>query len=194
MTKQEYIKAVKSNLKGLDSEDIESAIELLEEGINDRMDMGLSEEEAVADMQTPKEAARQIKLDTPFPQLVKAKAQSKPLKAWEIVLLILGAPLWLPLLIALGAIIFAVVITILAVAFAVFVTVIALVVAGTVAVFASLIALIAGLGIKAIVTLGASLVVIGIGLLLLLPGIIFSKWMLSLIGKFFRWIKGKIVR
>lgn len=40
-------------------------------------------------------------METPLPKLVKAKVSpNRALAAWEIILLILGAPLWLPLLIS----------------------------------------------------------------------------------------------
>ncbi len=69
------------------------------EMIDDRIKDRLSEEEAVAAMGSIDDIVSQILMDTSLPKLVKAKAQlSRSLQWWEIVLLIIGAPIWAPLL------------------------------------------------------------------------------------------------
>ena len=148
MTKTEYIASVRRELKGLEEKDIMDAIELLEEGINDRIDMGLTEEEAVADMADPKEAARQIKVDMPIPKLVKAKAQSsRKLSTLEIVLICLSFPVWGPLLIALIAVAFALAVSLLAIAFSAVIVVFALLIAGVACIFGGIVGMIFGQGL-----------------------------------------------
>ena len=52
-------------------------------------------------MSTPEEIAWQIIADYPLGKLVKKKMKPKrSFRAWEIVLLVLGSPVWLPLLAA----------------------------------------------------------------------------------------------
>ena len=103
MKKQEFLTELRSKLNGLPKEDIDNRVNFYEEMINDRMDDGKSEEEAVADIGSVDEVVRQIANDTPMLRLVAEKAKPKrALRAWEIVLIVLGFPLWFPLLITAG--------------------------------------------------------------------------------------------
>lgn len=98
MNKQEFLSSLRARLNGLPKEDIDERINFYEEMINDRIDDGKSEEEAVADIGTVDQIVEEIAQDTPLAKLVKEKIRPKrKLRAWEIVLLILGFPLWLPL-------------------------------------------------------------------------------------------------
>lgn len=98
MKKQEFLNELRERLNGLPPSDIDDRISFYEEMINDRMDDGKSEEEAVADIGTVDDIVNEIVRDTPLVKLVKEKIKPKrKLKAWEIVLLILGFPLWFPL-------------------------------------------------------------------------------------------------
>jgi len=100
MTKKQFLNELRSKLVGLPKEDVDERISFYEEMINDRIDEGKSEEEAVADIGTVDEVIKQIAKDTPLVSLVKHKMKPKRrIRGWEIVLLILGFPLWFPLLI-----------------------------------------------------------------------------------------------
>lgn len=101
MNKQEFLSALRSRLSGLSEEDIEKSVEYYSEMIDDRVEDGLSEEEAVEALGSVEEIASKILLDTPLTKLVKAKVKPKGgISAWAIVLLVLGAPLWLSLIVA----------------------------------------------------------------------------------------------
>ncbi len=109
MNKQEFLSELSKGLEGLPQSDIDKTLEYYSEMIDDRMEDGENEEAAVAGIGRPEEIARQVLLDTPLPRLVAAKAKpSHTLRAWEIVLLILGSPIWLPLLFAVLIVIWAV--------------------------------------------------------------------------------------
>lgn len=106
MTKAEFLGALAQRLNGLPLGDIEKSLDYYREMIDDRMEDGMSEEEAVAALGPVEEIARQIWMDTSLPKLIKSKAKrEQDLRAWEIVLLVLGSPLWIPLLLA-GVLIF----------------------------------------------------------------------------------------
>lgn len=101
MNKQEFLAALRQQLQGLPESDIEKSLEYYSESIDDRMEDGMTEEEAVADMEPPTEIARQIFMDMPLPKVVKAKARpARPLRVGEIVLLAVGSPVWVPLALA----------------------------------------------------------------------------------------------
>ncbi len=116
MTKQEFLERLRRGLQGLPQEDIEERLTFYSEMIDDRMEEGLSEEEAVAEIGNVWEIISQILADTPLTKLVKEKIRPKsPVKPWVIVLLILGFPLWFPLLVAIVAIVLSVYVAVLAV-------------------------------------------------------------------------------
>lgn len=99
MTKVEFLSALRKDLYGLPKEDIEKSLDYYSEIIDDRIEDGLTEEEAVDALGSAGEISAQILMDTPLPKLVKTKVKPHhPLKVWEIVLLIAGSPIWLPLL------------------------------------------------------------------------------------------------
>ncbi len=101
MKKQEFLDALEAKLCGLPKRDVQERLSFYGEMIDDRVEEGLSEEEAVRDIGSADEIAAQIIAQTPLAKLVKERIKpQKSLKAWEIVLLALGSPVWLSLLIA----------------------------------------------------------------------------------------------
>ena len=108
MSKQEFLEYLRKGLSGLPQEDIEERLTFYGEMIDDRIEEGLTEEDAVSRIGTVDTIISQIKADIPITKLVREKiTPKKHLKAWEIVLLVLGSPIWLSLLIAAFAIILA---------------------------------------------------------------------------------------
>lgn len=100
MKKQEFLDELRTRLAGLSKDDLENRIGFYDEMISDRMDEGKSEEEAVAEIGSVDSVVGQIADETPLLKIVTEKAKPKrSLRGWEIALIILGFPLWLPLLI-----------------------------------------------------------------------------------------------
>ena len=98
MNKQEFLAALQSGLRGLPRGDIQHWVEFYREMVEDRMEDGMSEEEAVAALGPVRDLVAQILSETPLPRLVHEKVKPKrPMKAWEIILLVLGSPVWVPL-------------------------------------------------------------------------------------------------
>ncbi len=101
MNKNEFLATLREHLSGLPEDDINKSIDFYGEMIDDRVEDGMSEAEAVADLGSVEDIISQILSEVSLPKLVKEKVKPKrELKTWEIVLLILGAPLWIPLLAA----------------------------------------------------------------------------------------------
>ena len=101
MTKNEFSRKLRAReeLFGLPEKDIVRSIAFYEELIDDRMDEGMSEEEAIADLGSPEEIAAQILSEVPLSKLVRERIRpTRRLHAWEIVLLAVGSPLWIALL------------------------------------------------------------------------------------------------
>ena len=100
MTKIKFIMELHERLSGLPKDDVEERLSFYSEMIDDRIEDGLTEEEAVAHIGSIDEIVDQITADVPLTKIVKEKIKSKRrLNAWEIVLIILGAPIWASLLI-----------------------------------------------------------------------------------------------
>ena len=107
MTKLKFLLALHKQLADLPQEDVEERLGFYAEMIEDRMEEGLSEEEAVAAVGSIEEITAQIRADlSPAAPAAKAQKPKKQLRAWTIVLLVLGSPVWLSLLIAAFAVIF----------------------------------------------------------------------------------------
>ena len=108
MNKREFLEQLKKELSGLPQSDLEDRLTFYGEMIDDRTEEGMTESEAVSGVGTVKEVAAQILSDIPLGKLVKEKVKpNRTLKAWEIVLLILGSPVCLSLLISACAVIIA---------------------------------------------------------------------------------------
>ena len=109
MRKREFLDQLRKGRSGLPREDLEERLTFYGEMIDDRVEDGLTEDEAVAGIGTVSEVVSQIAAEIPLSKLVKERVRSKrALRAWEIVLLALGAPVWLPLSFAALAILLAV--------------------------------------------------------------------------------------
>lgn len=112
MHKQEFLAELRKGLSGLPQEDIEERLTFYTEMIEDRMEEGLSEEEAVSSVGSVEEIVTQTVAETPLVKIAKERIKPKrELQTWEVVLLVLGAPVWFPLGIAALSVIFSVYIT-----------------------------------------------------------------------------------
>ena len=106
MNKLDFILTLRGRLENLPQEDVEDRLRFYMEMIEDRMEGGLSEEDAVAELGTVEEISAQIIADIPLAKLVKERVKPKRrLRAGEILLLVLGFPVWLPLLISAAAVV-----------------------------------------------------------------------------------------
>lgn len=106
MNKQEFLAELRAGLSGLPGDDIEERLTFYGEMIDDRIEEGIEETAAVAEIGSVDEIVAQIVSDTPLSKLVREKITPKrKMKAWEIALLVLGSPLWLALLIAAAALV-----------------------------------------------------------------------------------------
>ncbi|MBO4899168.1 MAG: DUF1700 domain-containing protein [Lachnospiraceae bacterium] len=228
MNKKDFLDEVRTRLSGLDEKDIQNALDFYVEAIDDHIDDGMTEDQAVSAVGTPEEVAEKILMDTPLPTLIRTQAQAvsqkqapvteqttyangnpapapvvpgapaapvqkKKMSGWAIALIIIGAPLWLPILIALAAVALSIVIVIFAVVLSIVAAVVATAIGGVVVIFASLIAIIMGEGVHGLIQLAAALVLVGLSLLLFIPikaGII---WLIELAGRFAGWVKFKFV-
>ena len=110
MNKVEFMQKLKDGLAGLSPKDREEQLNFYSEMIDDRMEEGLSEEDAVAAIGSVTEIVSQIVTERYYTDLAAPKKERAKLSAGVIVLLIVGSPLW----ISLAATAFSVIVALLA--------------------------------------------------------------------------------
>ena len=107
MNKQEFVEKLRSKLSNLPKAEVEERLNFYIEMIDDRIEDGLSEDIAVADVGSVDKIAVQIAEDIPLLKTLGGKIKpKKSLSKLNLTLLIAGFPVWLPLLISAVAVIF----------------------------------------------------------------------------------------
>ena len=189
MSKYEFLAELCARLGTLPEEDVKRSVDYYSEMIDDRMEDGLSEEDAVAAIGTPEEIAKTILASTSFPQTApQPKKVSRRLRWWEILLLILGPPVWVSLLIAAAAVLFSVWISLWSVVISLYATAVALGASAIGCVFGSFfMTQVAGAPLTA---LGAALVCAGLAILLFMLSNLAAKGMVQLTKLTMKGIKG----
>ena len=124
MVLNEFLRRLEAGLAPLGEAERSDALLYYSEMIRDRIEDGMTEEEAVAAVGSPEELARDRLAEQPLPTLVKQriKKEKKRSGALVTVLAIVGFPVWLPLLIvflAVVLVVYVVIWSVIAVMFAV---------------------------------------------------------------------------
>lgn len=195
MNKQEFFEKISSKLEGLPEEDIKKSLDYYNEMIEDRIEEGLSEEEAVEAMGSPEEIAEQILMDTSLPKLVKAKVKPKrPLAVWEIVLIVLGFPVWFPLLAAFGVVLLSVYIVIWSVILVLFSVDLALAVSGVSTIIGSIAMIFCSSIQQGLYYFGFGLLMCGLAVMLFFGSIYTTKKIIVLSKLIIKGIKSCFIR
>jgi uncharacterized membrane protein len=100
VNKLEFINELGALLAPLPVQEIQKVLDYYVESIDDRMEDGMTEEEAIASLGDLTELAEKILSEQPnlsVPPDAPPEPRKQRLPVWAIVLLILGSPLWLGL-------------------------------------------------------------------------------------------------
>ncbi len=165
MSRDAFIGELRHRMAGLPQQTVERTVEYYSELIADSVEDGLSEEEAVARLGSLDEIVANVVKDTPLTQIVQTRVQEKKAKGvsgWVILLLVLGAPVWLPLLIAVLAVIFALYIALWAVVVSLWAAVAAVILAGIAAIAGGIVELCRLHLAQGLVLLGGGLMCLGL--------------------------------
>ena len=181
MNKFDFLTQLRTKLWSIPQSDAERSVDFYSEMIDDRMEEGLSEEEAVAAIGDLDEIVRQILAEAPQTPVVAAPIQKqRKLEPWMIVLLVLGAPLWIPLVAGVGSSVLGVYVSLWSVVIALYATAFALAVCAIgllVAAFSLL--WIRRFG-KGAVMVGGALVCAGLAILIFLLSNLAAKGLVAL--------------
>lgn len=178
MNKSELLNELSQRLSGIPQSEAEKTINYYSEMIDDRIEDGESEEDAVKAVGDIDEIVRNAMSQVPLTGLVKQSVKRNfRLSVPVIILLILGSPIWLSLLIALFAVIFAIYVTIAAVIISLFAVVAAFVVSGIVSVIASPFLIPVSLYTSAMY-FSCGLVILGLSIFAFYVAVILSKYII----------------
>jgi len=197
MTKYEFLFALHEKLKGLPEAEVEDRLRFYIEMIEDRIESGLSEEEAVAAAGSVEEIAAQIAGDisAPEPERLEPVKQAKPKrKAGEIVLLAMGSPLWLPLLIAAFAVVFSLFISLWAVIVSLWAVFASLIACGIACILGGLVTVFVGNGPAGFALLAAGSICTGLSIFAFFACKAVTKGTTLLTKKLVLWLKGRFSR
>lgn len=164
MTKIEFVLSLHERLSALPKAEVKERLNFYGEMIDDRVEEGLSEEQAVASVGSVEEIADQITEEVRA--AMEHTKKKKRLRAGEILLLVLGSPLWISLLVAAFAVVLSVYIclwSLIISLWAVFVSFAAAVLGGIVS---GVIFAIGGNLLKGVALLGVAILCLGLSILL----------------------------
>ena len=178
MNKQEYLARLRAALACLPEGEIEESVGFYAEMIDDRVADGMTEEEAVAQLDDPKAAARAIIADLPVvPRTVVRTKQRNRALYWTLV--ILGSPLWLALLLAAGMLVLAGLLTIWCLILGLWLLAAGLLAGGPLGIGVCLWALAVGQPAYGVFELGSGLLCFGLGLFCLHGAVAASKTLMQ---------------
>ena len=195
MNKQEFLEQLRKGLSGLPKDDISERLTFYGEMIDDRMEDGVPEETAVREIGTVDELVSQSIADIPLGKLVKETiTPKKKLKAWEIVLLALGSPIWLSLLIAVLAVILSVYVVLWSAIVALWAVFTAFAACGLAGIAAGVYFAVGGNVLTGIAVIGAGIACAGLSVFLFFGCMAATKGILKLTKKLSVFIKNRFVK
>lgn len=174
MNKQEFLDALRSQLDWLSDSEKQKTEQFYSEMIDDRMEDGMSEQEAVESLGSIDDIIEEIKKNMSDQPAAPAQTQADTAekssgKAPWVVLAICGFPVWLPLAIAAFSILFAIYISILAVTASLFVATVCLAVAAFAAVLCGIIACFTVGFAPGLALIGSGIAIAGLFIMLVKP-------------------------
>ncbi len=141
MNKRKFLLKLKRALWGCPPSEIKNRLAFYAEMIDDRMEEGLTEKEAVNDIGDPVKIAEEIRAELGE----RKKKERASMGTGAKILIVLGSPVWLSLLMAAAAVVFSLAGSVLAVVFSVFACLFALLICLYAAVLALVVSALAGL-------------------------------------------------
>lgn len=165
MNKLDFNNILSKRLKRIPKEDRDKTIEYYNEIIDDRIEDGISEEDAIKQLGSIDDIVANIINGIPLHKIVKERVKSsRRITPLEITLIIIGFPLWFTLLISLFAVILSLYVSILAVVISLFAVTLSLFASSILVLLSSVYYFIVGNFAIGIFGIGATLLLIGLGI------------------------------
>ena len=194
MDKYDFLLALEKRLEGLPEADRQASLDFYSEMLDDLMEGGMTERDAVESLGSVDAIAEEILMDTPLPKLVKAKMKKRRLSGLEITLLAVGFPIWLPILVSLLSVIFAIYVSLWAVVISLYAANVAMAACAPTGILAAVVLFASGKPTAALLFLGAGLALAGLSILWFLLCNLTAKGMWKLGRLTLRGIKACFIR
>ena len=195
MNKRQFLSRLGRALKGLPEADIKERVAFYAEMIDDRVEEGMSEEEAVLAIGSVDEIREQIVSEIPLQRLVRERVKPKrSLGAWRVAALIAGFPLWFSLLAAAFAVLLSLYVTLWALIVALWAVEAAMCVCAACGVIASAVYFIEGEALPALMMLGAAFVLSGLAIFLFYGCVAATKGGARLAGRLGYGVKSMFIK
>lgn len=195
MNKHDFLLSLQDKLSGLPQDDATERLHFYSEMIDDRMEEGLSEEEAVSAAGPVSEIAAQAIAETTLAKIAKERITPKTrLKAGEIVLLALGSPIWLSLGIAASAVILSLYVSLWSVIISLWAVFVSLAACAGGGVLTCVIFAAGGNGTTGLATLAAGMVCAGLAIFSFYGCKAATKGVLLFTKKLAIWVKRCLIR
>ena len=181
MNKEEFLNELKKGLSGIPKEDSDERVNFYSEMIDDRIEEGMSEEEAVSAIGDVNAIISQIMAETPMTTIVKERVNKEKEKKKggispaTLILIVVLFPLWLPIIATIFGLAIGLFATLWALVVAFYAVTIALVVGGAASIVWVLGMLFTGHIVSAGLGVGAGLFCIGLAILMVFGCIAFTK-------------------
>lgn len=197
MTKTEFLIRLKDEIREYPSEETDKSLEYYSEMIDDRMEDGMTEAEAIASLGPVEEIAEQIKCELPITTLVKYKAKEKSkgksMPVWAIVLLIVSSPFWICLVLIIAVVILMLYLVVWCIDLAFWICDLAFAVSAVACVVSIIVMLVQGSFASAVFYLGAGLILSALSVFVYLACFYMSKGIVVGTKWMFRQIKKSII-
>ncbi len=199
MTKTQFLDRIKAGISSLPREDKEKYLEYYSEMVDDRMEEGMTEEEAVADIGSTSDIVAQILREGSSQS--QAQNQEKPIsdklkdnidsdaRPWIIAAVVLTSPVWVPILFGLASGLIGIAAGVFSAIAAFYASAVGVFAAGVACIVKAFFVTLAG---ETVAYVGAGLLCMGISLLLFLLGNLCIKLTVKLIKLTVNFVKSKL--
>ena len=202
MSREEYLSELREKLSQNNIQGVDAMTEFYDEAISDRIEDGMSEEDAVASMEDTDSIVKSALLDKPITTLMADRVKERHKEASEsghgtlfVVLTVVCFPIWFPILIAFFAIIFSLYVALWAVVVSIYAVELSFAICSVAALLGSFTFIMGQIPFAtALALLGLACFFAGLTILLWKPIVAITKGMIKLIKAVFRSIKGIFVR
>lgn len=196
MDRSSLFATLSQRLQGLPEAEIKKVTDYYNEMIEDRMEDGYSEEDAIAALGPVDELVEHTLYDQSIPHLLRAnvRPRGEGLSTGRILLLVLSSPIWLPILALAVALFIAAAAVLIAVVAAISGALLAMGVGAIASTISSVVYLVHGSVVPAIFAFGAALVMAGMVFLLVPYVAKVGRWYVEQMHRLIRFVKKPFVK
>ncbi len=194
MTKLEFLRALENRLRQLPEAERRRQAEYFAEMIDDRIEDGCSETDAVNSLGDVGSIAERVLQVMPLPVLVRSRM--KPRNGWTaltVVLLVIGSPVWLPILLGLLTVVLSVYVVFWSVILVLFSAVLAIGLGGLGLMLSAVMSFGAAF-ILALMPLGGGLICLGLSIFAFFGALAVARALVRLTAVLARWTKSLLIR